>query len=314
MKKLTKKDFVDRSNKIHNNKYDYSKFIYSNIRTKSIIICNIHGEFSQIPGDHLYGSICPKCANIIRGNKIRKSQNCFINKARKIHNNKYDYSLVNYIGTKIKIKIICKSHGIFYQTPNSHLNGVGCLKCGIDKNSLSQRKSITDFIKESINIHGNKYNYKKFKYINTHTKSKIICKIHGSFLQSAHDHLDSMGCPKCNLSKGEQKIICFLDNNRIKYTSQKTFDDCRNPKTNHKLPFDFYIPSKNLLIEYDGQCHYTFGRKLGNFTTTKLDLKNTKYRDKIKTKYAKENNIKLLRIKYTKFNKINKILTYKLLR
>ena len=304
-KKTTTQEFIEKSKKIHGNRFDYSKTIYGkNNKEKVIIICKIHGEFLQIPNSHLLGIGCSKCSE-----KYQPNTEEFILKAKLIHGDEYDYSSTNYISALKKINIICKKHGKFSQTANGHLNGAGCIKCGIDFVSSLHRKTLNQFIEDVKKIHGNRYDYSKcIHYKNNRTKLEIICPIHGSFFQSPHDHLSSFGCPKCKLSKGEQKIISFLDNNRISYISQKTFNDCKNPKTNRKLSFDFYIPSKNLLIEYDGNCHYTSGRKLGNFITTNVDLTNTQYRDTIKTKYCKNKGINLLRIKYTKFKQIDKIL------
>ena len=130
-----KKEFVNKSNIIHNNKYDYSKFIYKNAISKSIIICPIHGEFLQRPNEHLRMTEgCPKCG-IIKCNITKRklgiiySNDEYIKKVRLVHGNKYDYSKVSYENSHKKICIICKKHGDFFQTPNSHLNGNGCPKC-----------------------------------------------------------------------------------------------------------------------------------------------------------------------------------------
>lgn len=121
----------------------------------------------------------------------------FIERSRKIHGHKYDYSLVEYCGSKTKVKIICPDHGIFLQTPNNHINGrKGCKKCFYDY----KRKSVSDFIKEAREVHGNKYDYSLAKYTHNQCKIKIICKIHGVFEQFAFSHIkQGSGCPKCNV-------------------------------------------------------------------------------------------------------------------
>ena len=313
MKKLTTKEFIKRSNKIHKNKYDYSNVIYVNNRTEVKIICPVHGEFLQKPEYHLAYHGCSICGDLLCGEKNRKTKEKFVNDAVKIHKEKYDYSLVDYKSALEKVKIICPVHGEFLQKPSSHLNGNGCLKCSIERVANVNRNTQQKFLEKSERVHGKRYDYSKSVYGNRHKKLQIICKLHGMFLQTPGDHFRGMGCPKCNLSKGEQKIISFLDTNRIKYTTQKTFDNCRNECTNCKLPFDFYIPSKNLLIEYDGEHHYKFGCRFGKFTTTKPDMIGFQKRDKIKTKFCKKNNIFLLRIKYTQFRKINEILNHHIL-
>ena len=130
----------------------------------------------------------------------------FIEKAILVHGNKYKYSLVNYIGSQIKVKIICPDHGIFEQVPASHLNGSRCQKCGFK--SISNTKSIDtkEFIKRAKKTHGNKYNYSKTEYIRSFKKVTITCKIHGDFNQTPAGHLSGMGCRKCGSLKMSESI------------------------------------------------------------------------------------------------------------
>ena len=130
MKKLTTEKFVEKARKVHGDKYDYSKVEYKNAHTKVCIICPIHGEFWQIPNDHLNGSGCQKCKinKIISIKKMDGKK--FIEKARKVHGDKYDYSKVEYINSKTKVCIICPEHGEFWQKPNYHINNKsGCPSC-----------------------------------------------------------------------------------------------------------------------------------------------------------------------------------------
>jgi hypothetical protein len=129
MKRLTTEEFIKKANKIHNNKYDYSKSIYNKAQDKIIIICPIHGEFIQSAYHHLYGSGCYECKKEKIGNLKRSSKEQFIEKANKVHNNKYDYSLAKYVNNHTKIKIICKEHGIFEMQPLMHLQGQACKFC-----------------------------------------------------------------------------------------------------------------------------------------------------------------------------------------
>jgi hypothetical protein len=134
--------------------------------------------------------------------------------------------------------------------------------------------------------------------------------MHGEFTQYPYSHIAGNGCPKCNASKGELKIHSVLKNMKVSYQSQKTFDDCVNPYTGRKLKFDFYIPSKNLLIEYDGRQHFLISQ-LGKYKMTKYDLAGNQFRDSIKTEYARKNNIELLRIPYVQQGYIENILESK---
>ena len=121
--------FIKKSNETHKGKYDYSKVNYINSQTKVCIICPEHGEFYQIPSAHIKGYGCPKCAYKKTSLRILKTKEQFINDAQKVHGNKYDYSKVEYNNCKEKVKIICPIHGIFEQTPDSHISGSGCPQC-----------------------------------------------------------------------------------------------------------------------------------------------------------------------------------------
>ena len=130
------RDFEKKARAIHGNKYDYSKVHYVNNSTPVEIICPEHGSFMQIPYSHLNKKTrvgCPVCGRERnqRDNERRK-RDCgenFERKARRLHGNKYDYSLVKYVNANTKIEIVCPQHGSFWQIPNYHLSGNGCPKC-----------------------------------------------------------------------------------------------------------------------------------------------------------------------------------------
>jgi hypothetical protein len=122
----------------------------------------------------------------------------FIERAKKVHGDKYDYSRVLYNGMHDKICIICPIHGEFWQTPANHLSGKGCPECGsISRWDTKCRITTEEFIKKAIKIHGDKYDYSKVNYIDAHTKVCIICPIHGEFWQTPNNHLTKYGCKKC---------------------------------------------------------------------------------------------------------------------
>ena len=186
-------DFIRKAKEIHGDKYDYSKVEYKNNRTKVCIICPEHGEFWQVSSYHLSGNGCPKC-----GGTIKMDSNTFIIKAREIHGDKYDYSKVEYVNARTKVCIICPEHGEFWQTPDRHLSGRGCKKCGIIKRSNKLRGNIAEFVIKAKEIHGDRYDYSKAEYSNTNTKLCIVCPEHGEFWQSPVTHLKGHGCPKCS--------------------------------------------------------------------------------------------------------------------
>lgn len=136
-KKRNSQSYIVRSKKVHKNKYDYSKVNYESNNSKITIVCPIHGDFKQTPKLHLKGSGCPSCDN-----NLNLDTKSFINKSNKIHNNRYDYTEVNYIKNNIKVKIKCLKHGIFEQKPMFHLVGNGCPICRISKGE----KKISDFL------------------------------------------------------------------------------------------------------------------------------------------------------------------------
>lgn len=298
MKKMTQEEFVKRASKMHGNKYDYSKSVYVGAKKKVIITCKLHGDFLQEAWSHLQGFGCSACSNNL---KLNTSQ--FIEKAIQKYGDRYDYSKSIYKNRYKKVIITCNKHGKFLQSPSNHLHGQGCPSC-----HGTFKKSSKNFIKDAIKKHGNIYDYSKINYSAAHSKVNIICKIHGDFFQTPHNHLKGHGCPMCHSSRGELQIEKCLKNIHISYERQKTFDDLRNPTTNKKLPFDFFIPSKNMLIEYDGEQHFRCINHGGHKMTMK-DLKNNQRRDKLKTQWAMKNTFQLLRIPYTEFSNINAILT-----
>jgi len=194
----TTEKFIEKANKLHNFKYNYDKTIFVFNRTPVIITCKIHGDFLQQPCYHLQKQGCKKCG-LGKGALIKNEtcKNNFLEKVNKIHHNKYDYSLVNYTKAIHKIKIICKEHGIFEQSPNSHLNGNGCNKCAVLSTANKQRHTLSFFIEKSNLIHKNKYNYELVEYKTARKKEKIICPIHGEFDQIANKHLKGQGCIAC---------------------------------------------------------------------------------------------------------------------
>ena len=211
--------------------------------------------------------------------------------------------LEEYKGTHKKIKCKCKIDGYEWETtPNTLLNGHGCPKCvGKIKNKtteyfINELKEIND----DIEIIG--------EYKGNNIKIKCKCKKDNFEWETTPSSLLSgTGCPKCSESKGEKRVAKYLDSKNIDYERQYKFDYCRSKK---ELPFDFYIPSLNIAIEYDGEDHYMiFKRNKNESYEEAIDrFIGRKVKDTIKTIYCKENNIKLIRIPYWDFDKIEEIL------
>ena len=226
MIKITTEEWIEKAKGIHNNKYDYSLVEYKGQSTLIKIICPEHGEFEQIPKVHIKGSGCQKCSG-----KQKWSLKDFIKESNDVHNNKYDYTFVDYINNTTKICIICPEHGEFWQTPKQHLKGCGCQKCGVIKRSTSRKSDFKEVISQMLIIHNNFYSYPEQDYINNLEKIKIICPKHGEFYQSTGNHLRGHGCPKC---KGE-----ITSNFNIQTKSSNIDEFILKANIIHKFKYDY---------------------------------------------------------------------------
>ena len=292
--------FIKNSQKIHGDKYDYSKVEYINNRTKVCIICPEHGEFWQQPVSHLNGCGCPMCKREKLKNERIVDYTYFLKNAEKVHNNKYKYIKDTYQGLTHKVKIICPEHGEFWQIARLHLNGCGCKKCA----NLYMDKDF--FIEKARKIHGDKYDYSKVEYKNAKTKVCIICPEHGEFWQTPDKHLGGQGCDKCNMSHLERETMQALEKYGIKYEYQKKF------KWSKRQIFDFFLPSYNIVLECQGVQHFKptdFAGK-GMEWAKKEFQKNIK-RDTTKKQMCECNNLDIHYINYDENieDKIKKILS-----
>jgi hypothetical protein len=297
-KRLTTQEFIERAQKKHGDKYDYSNSVYIGLNKPVKIFCPIegHGEFIQRADAHMSGQGCPICGRIKNTENLKLTTDEFIQRAKLAHGNKYDYSQSVYTDSSGKVKIICSEHGPFYQNAYNHMRGSGCNKCA-GRDMLDT----LDFIRKSKEIYGNdKFDYSEVNYIDAHTKVGIICPKpnHGLFTVSPANHINNQsGCPICNESKGERLVAKILTNNKIDYVRGKTFKDCvgTGKKFCRVLPFDFYLPYFNTMIEYDGRQHSEPVKEFGG----QQGHEKTKIHDKIKDEYCKKNNIRMIRIPYT---------------
>ena len=285
----TTEEFKQEMKEINDNIEILGEYKGSNKKIK--VRCKIDSyKWEATPHNLLNGSSCPKCSGKIKN----KTTEYFINELKEVNNNVE--ILGQYKGNNIKIKCRCKIDGYEWETiPSSLLRGTGCPKCG--RNASKTTEEFVDKMKEinnDIEIIG--------EYKTSYTKIKCRCKLDGyEWEAKPRNLLSNRGCPKCNTSKGEKRVANFLDDRNIEYKQQYKFNDCRSK---NKLPFDFYIPSKNIAIEYDGRQHY----EIIDYFDGLDGFIDTKVRDTIKTVYCKENNIKLIRIPYWDFDNIEEIL------
>jgi len=277
---MKKEKFIEKSIKIHGNKYDYTSVNYINIHTKVLIYCKKCKKYFEQRPDHHYGGCgCQQCSN----NKKLNTQT-FIEKSKKLYGDKFDYSLVDYKNMHTKVKLICKHHGEFEQTPMTHLKNGS--QCCAKNNKLDTKK----FIDIANKIHNNKYDYSLVDYKNNHTKIKIICKYHNYiFEQLPNNHSSKKhNCPLCGnkkrrLNRINQIIINKLNGVQLipSFNSNACviFDNIcklKNVQIQHAMNGGEYYIAKlgywldgydivnNVVYEYDEKHHFDKNGDLSN--------------------------------------------------
>lgn len=159
----------------------------------------------------------------------KQTKEDFIDKSKTKHGDKYDYSLVDYVNVRTKVKIICGEHGVFEQPPNSHLLGKGCALCGIARQASKVAEALSmgtdEFIRRSNDKHDNAYDYSGIEYINSRQLVTIKCQVHGGFEVRTYDHLNGSGCPACSAINPEKRTtakgaaITFIDKAKIAHNN-----------------------------------------------------------------------------------------------
>ncbi len=190
----------------HGDRYDYSKVLYKNDKTKVIIGCPEHGDFEQAPYRHKAGDGCPKCGYKAAGAAQAKTQPEAVAEFQSVHGSRYDYSKVIYKNSKTKVIIGCNVHGDFECRPFAHKSGDGCPKCG-----GTGKKSRSEVIADFQSVHGGRYDYSKAAYVNAKTKVVIGCTKHGDFEQLPYNHKSGQGCPKCCTRNRGEGIVYLIE-------------------------------------------------------------------------------------------------------
>jgi hypothetical protein len=279
--RYTLDEFISKANKVHNNKYDYSRVKYINSQTPIIIICKEHSEFSQVPSSHLQGCGCKKCGEISAHDIQRLTIQQFIVRAIEVHGTKYNYSKSIWINAHTDIIIICKIHGEFQQNPYNHLKGHGCKRC-------TNIYCLEDFVSEAKIVHGDLYDYSQCIYEKSIKPVKIICKKCGIFEQTPNSHIEGAGCSIC-VNKTESKLYKWLKSIHPNIVKEYKADWCINPISGRCLRYDFMIPDNMTIIELDGGQHFKQVRNWDN----PLD---TMKRDIFKMQKAKSKGYKIIRL------------------
>ena len=313
--KLLREKFGDR--------FDYSEIVYVNNVTPIKITCKKHNTVFYPTPKHLLGmnkecgctyctreylSIVAKKEKVYKKKRTLYTTETYIEAANIKHNYKYDYSKteLKYIKngncprklvSNKNITIICPEHGEFQQDLYWHLAGYGCPSCANKGRYLKNAKTTEQFIKDAKKIHGDKYDYTLSKYVNRATLIKIVCPIHGEFEQLPMNHLAGKGCFLCG--KGTTQN----NENRVKYILSHHFPDLeiiqgyRDKKIFGRQHLDFYIPSLNIAIEYQGPQHFERVEYLEDY---RHNYNHTHELDEIKFNKCKSLGIQLL---YFTFNK-----------
>ena len=290
-------EFIKLANQKHNFKFDYTKVIYINSRTKIIIVCPTHGQFEQKPCVHLTGRGCRQCYDT----SLFLNTEVFISRSLEKYPTLFSYSKTFYVNMITPIIITCNKHGDFETTPQTHLRKFGA--CPICHN-IRMKKNLTltheEFMERLFAIYGSAEDYSKTHYTKNDIKVTMICKKHGEYKKLPAQLLNGGGCQKCKESRGEKAVRVVLEKLNIEFVGQYKISECKNKLP---LPFDFgLLRDGNLiaLIEYQGIQHYEPSRFSSSCTVTqaKIQLASTQKFDNIKMQYCLTNNIPLLTIPY----------------
>ena len=293
--KYTTEEFIEISNEIHENKYNYDKCVYQNNCTNVIINCEEHGDFEQQPKVHISRIIgCPKCSrkNLAIKNSLTVEE--YIRRANIIHDYLYGYDKVVYVNSRTPIIITCKLHCDFMQTPTTHLSGSECPECAYELRGIKRRMSLDEFIERGNEIHDCKYKYDKVKYVNNHTKVKIKCPEHGYFHQTPSAHIHCCDeCPKCTKHGYSKKALdwikCIEDMDGVNIQHAENIGEFKIPGT--KFRADGYDAGTNTVYEFHG-CFFHGCPECFKSSDTNAMCKKT-YGELYKKTINREKEIKL---------------------
>jgi hypothetical protein len=285
--------FIEKARLVHGDKYDYSKTEYKNCKSNVTIICKLHGEIEQKPNHHLGGNGCKKCGKEKTLNSQKSNKIEFVKKATQVHGEIYDYSLVEYAGCYTKIKIICKIHGQFEQTPTIHLNTKGCKKC-----SGIYKKTLEDFKTLSKKKYPDKFCYEETIYKTCKDKVILKCIKHNHKFEITPDsHLNSCletgsgGCSICFSENAKQMFIKpkedFINESKLKYPNQFNYEELNydGAKININLTCMLHIPHYS--FETTPDTHLNKATTCGGCMECRKLLLNTKFK-KSNEKYIEE--------------------------
>lgn len=286
--------FVNELKSINNNIKILGEYVNSHKKIKCK--CKICGyEWYGQPNNLLSGEGCRKCSDIKNGLRCRNTEQWFIDKMKILHPN--IQVLSKFTTMKAYVQCKCDIDGYSWSTtPDALINKkTGCPTCAYKRNGLRCRKTNEEFQKELKKI--NPYIMPLEEYITDRHKIKCKCLLHNYEWYALPNKIlnKKTGCPKCVRCTGENQLDIILEKWGYEYEIQKKFEDCKDKCC---LPFDRYLPSFNIAIEYDGEQHYFPVRFGSSFDEAVKNFKRTCLHDEIKNQYCKDNNIALIRIPY----------------
>lgn len=272
---------------------------YINAGTKIEFRCKEGHKWVTTPSNVLMGKTCLTCANIQSSLRQRKSHEQFVEEVRNLHP---DITVVGeYVNSNTKIEFMCSKGHVWKSAPSNLLSGCSCPFCKGEKISALKFKTHEQFLGEVLELGIDVTVLGTYHSAREH----ILCrcnKCNHEWMITPNNLLRGFGCPKCKKSKGEQAVEEYLITHNIVFETQKRFADCIDQRP---LPFDFYLPEYNMLIEYQGAQHYMVTHRMG-------DEEKLIYRQKhdcIKREYCKAKGINLLEIPYTNLNQVSEILS-----
>lgn len=274
--KIEELKYIDSIEKLRPGLYDFSKVNFIKNNVKVTLICKKHNiEFTQVRTNTKKYNGCPECKK--ENQSVDKEH--FINKALVKHGSKYDYSLVEYVNAYTPVKIICKTHGVFYQRPGNHINGQNCINCVLEKIRKKEASIVKDpkgilkniFIKKVENKFGkNKYNFDKVVYNGRDIPVTISCVIHGDFNITPHRILrrESNGCKKCNNNSEERKNT-YIEKAIMKHGDKYDYTEINMNETYNRfycrVHMTYFTQSRRNHLCYSGcKLCYTTNQVLTN--------------------------------------------------
>lgn len=274
--------WLDRARAVHGGRYDYSKVMYTNQRTDVVVVCHEHGDFAVSPGNHTakVPRGCPQCGMVSRAAKSRErgrlaSLAVFATSAAAVHDNRYSYTdLVGDVAT-----IVCPEHGAFMQDAKNHLQGHGCSACQVDQHRARCMAERTEasraFPVKAAEVHGNRYDYARFEYVDAKTKGIVVCPHHGAFEITPNNHLNGIGCARCThrVSRAETEILAFVQSLGIMCEQQKPFG---------RFSVDLWIPSLGIGIDHHGEWHHRDRVREGDGTAARRPSLHREKHDAVK--------------------------------